>query len=166
MLNRMPHKIYLSLGSNLGDRGAHLEAALAALPPSVRVVRRSPIYETEPWGYTDQPKFLNMAAEAETDLAPQELLKHLKSIEADMGREITFRNGPRIIDIDILLYDELILDKGRLHLPHPNLRERAFVLAPLADLAPDLQLPGSGEQVGDLLSKIDTSGVQRLGGPN
>ncbi len=156
----MKHKIFLGLGSNVGDRRAYLEAGLAALPPAVSVLRRSPIYETEPWGFTDQEKFLNMVAEAETELSPQDLLKDLKGIEAEVGRIATFRNGPRQIDVDILLYDDLILDEDRLHIPHPNLKKRAFVLAPLANLAAQLQIPGSNDSVGELLNKIDSSGVK------
>jgi 2-amino-4-hydroxy-6-hydroxymethyldihydropteridine diphosphokinase len=158
----MEHKIYLGLGSNVGKRRAYLEAALAALPPAASVLRRSPIYETEPWGFADQETFLNMVVEGVTDLSPQALLKTLKDIEACVGRKRTFRNGPRQIDIDILLYDDLILDEERLHIPHPNLQQRAFVLVPLADLAPELHIPGGQENVGELLNKIDRSGVRRL----
>jgi 2-amino-4-hydroxy-6-hydroxymethyldihydropteridine diphosphokinase len=158
----MKHKIYLGLGSNVGDRRAHLEAGLAALPPAVGVLRRSPIYETEPWGFTDQADFLNMVIEGETDLSPQELLKGLKDIEAQVGRKPTFRNGPRELDIDMLLYDDLILAEGRLRVPHPALHDRAFVLAPLADLAPELQIPGGEATVIELLGKVDASTVRRL----
>ncbi len=156
----MKHKIYLGLGSNVGDRRAYLEAGLAALPLAVSVLRRSPIYETEPWGFADQEKFLNMVAEAETELSPQDLLKALKGIEAEVGRIPTFRNGPRQIDVDILLYNDLILDEDRLRVPHPALRDRAFVLVPLADLAPELRIPGGQENVGELLNALDTSSVR------
>lgn len=153
----MPHKIYLGLGSNLGNRAAALEAALAALAPQVRTLRRSPIYETEPWGLADQPVFLNQVVEAETELEPAELLKLLKATEKELGRQPRTRNGPREIDIDILLYDDLTLEAPGLRVPHPNLQQRAFVLVPLADLAPDLVIPGGEKSVKEMLSTLDTS---------
>jgi len=155
--------IYLGLGSNRGDRLANLEAAIAALPPAVRVLRHSALYETEPWGYAEQARFLNMALEAETELAPAELLEHIKTIEQQVGRQPSFRYGPREIDIDILLYGdaqvELQAAEGSLQIPHPRLAERAFVLAPLAELAPGLQVPGAGDSVAELLAAQDASGV-------
>jgi 2-amino-4-hydroxy-6-hydroxymethyldihydropteridine diphosphokinase len=156
----MPHKLYLGLGSNLGDRQAHLLAATAALTPGVRVLRSSPIYETAPWGYTDQPAFLNQVLEAETDLDPKTLLAHLKATEKNLGREDRFKNGPREIDIDILLMDDLVLNEDRLRVPHPGLHERAFILTPLADVAPDLVIPGQEQTVKELLAALDTSGVK------
>lgn len=156
----MAHKIYLGLGSNLGERLAHLEAAVAALAPAVRVLRRSAAYETAPWGYTDQPKFLNQVLEGETDLEPKELLKFLKDKEKQLGRTERFKNGPREIDIDILLIDELVLAEDHLEVPHPNLRERAFVLVPLVEIAPDLRLPGEKLTVKEILASLDSSGVK------
>lgn len=155
------HKIYLGLGSNLGDRRGYLEAAIAALPAAVRVLRRSPIYETAPWGFADQADFLNMVVEAEAELAPADLLKYLKSVETAVGRQPRFRNGPREIDIDILLYDDLVSAEEGLSIPHPRLAERAFMLVPLADLAPELRLPGSETTIKELLSALDNSGVKR-----
>jgi len=155
----MKHKIYLGLGSNVGDRLGYLEAAIVSLPPAVEVLRRSLIYETAPWGYQDQADFLNMVIEAETELAPQELLKKLKAIETKVGRKPTFRNGPRQIDIDILLYGNETISLGGVTIPHPRLQERAFVLVPLADLAPQLRLPRQKQTVSELLQKLDTSGV-------
>lgn len=156
--------IYLGLGSNLGNRQAALEAACAALAPGVRVRRRSPVYETAPWGYTEQDDFLNLVVEAETELAAEELLARLKGIEQQLGRQRRFRNGPREIDIDLLLYGEQELSMqtaaGELQVPHPGLAQRAFVLVPLADLAPDLVIPGQGVTVADLLSRLDTTGVR------
>jgi 2-amino-4-hydroxy-6-hydroxymethyldihydropteridine diphosphokinase len=115
-----------------------------ALATSVRLLQASPIYETEPWGFLDQPAFLNQALQAETDLPPLDLLTYLKDLEAQLGRMPNFRYGPRLIDIDILLYDDLVLSLPGLEIPHPRLAERAFILVPLVDLAPDLRYPGNG----------------------
>lgn len=156
----MPHRIYLGLGSNLGNRRSILDGATAALPPAARVLRRSPIYETAPWGYTAQPSFLNQVIEAETDLVPSKLLSELKQIERDLGRQPRFRNGPREIDIDILLYDDLVVNEGSLQIPHPRLQERAFILAPLADLAPELVIPDASATVVDLLEDLDRTGIE------
>jgi 2-amino-4-hydroxy-6-hydroxymethyldihydropteridine diphosphokinase len=155
--------VYLSLGSNLGDRLAALRAALSALPPAVTVLVESPVYETPPWGVADQPAFLNMAVQAETLLAPLALLAQLKHLETRLGRLPSIRYGPRKIDLDILFYDNLVLDTPELTLPHPRLHERAFVLVPLADLAPDLVHPRLGKPVRDLLRAVDTKGIKRYG---
>ena len=152
--------VYLALGTNLGDRPANLQAAIDALPPAVLLLERSPVYETPPWGLTDQPAFLNMALKGETTLAPVELLHHLKRLERKLGRLPGIRWGPRQIDMDILFYDNLILDAPELVLPHPRLQERAFVLAPLADIAPDLIHPLLGQSVRELLAKVDQTGVK------
>jgi len=160
--------IYLGLGSNRGDRLANLQAASAALAPAVRVLRHSAVYETEPWGYVEQARFLNMALEAETELPPAALLQHIKQVEQQVGRVASFRYGPREIDIDILLYADLQLElqsvlggaEHTLQIPHPRLAERAFVLVPLAELAPELPVPGSGRSVSQLLAAQDASGVQ------
>jgi len=158
-----PETVYLALGSNLGDRLANLEAAIIALPPAVKVLERSPVYETAPWGVTSQPDFLNMVLQGETRLAPTALLTCLKRIETDLGRLPSVRYGPRLIDMDILFYDDLVLNIPELVLPHPRLHERAFVLVPLADLAAGLVHPVLRKTIRELLEGIDTTGVKRYG---
>jgi 2-amino-4-hydroxy-6-hydroxymethyldihydropteridine diphosphokinase len=156
----MKHTIYLALGTNLGDRLENIQAALKALSPDVQISAESPIYETPPWGYLDQPDFLNQVLMGETDLEPLILLRYLKRLEADLGRLPGVRYGPRQIDLDILFYDELILETPELTIPHPRLAERAFVLVPLADLAPDLCHPETGETVQDMLNKVDRQDIK------
>lgn len=153
--------IYLALGTNLGDRTCNLRRAIEALPPAVTVLAVSPVYETPPWGVADQPPFLNMALEGETRLAPPDLLQFLKQLESNLGRVPAIRYGPRLIDMDILFYDELVLETPELTLPHPRLHERAFVLVPLADLAPALVHPVLGKPVSALLAEVDTKGIVR-----
>ncbi len=160
----MAQLVYLALGTNLGDRLQNLRAALAAFPPEVRVVTASPVYETEPWGYLDQPPFLNQVIAVETNLTPRELLHRLKEIESDQGRVTTFRNGPRKIDLDILFYGDLTLESEGLVIPHPRLAERAFVLVPLAAIAPDLVHPRLGLSVAQLLETVDRRGVNLFDG--
>ena len=156
------HIIYLALGTNLGRRAANLRGALAALSPEVWVRRVSPVYETDPWGFADQPAFLNQVVEASTRLSPENLLAFLKQIETRLGRLPTFRNGPRLIDVDILFYDDLVLEMEELAIPHPGLAERVFVLAPLADLAPDFVHPRLNIPVCDLLERLDQAGVRKV----
>lgn len=153
------HKIYLGLGSNLGDRGANLRAAVAALGPDVRVLKESGVFETPPWGVQNQPGFLNMALEAQTDLAPAALRDHVKQIEALVGRTPTYHWGPRLIDIDILLYDESIVDTPDLVIPHPQMHKRPFVLVPLAAIAPEAVHPLLGYSIRELLQNVDTTGI-------
>lgn len=155
----MDHRIFLGLGTNLGDRLANLEAAREGLEPRVHVLAVSPIYQTAPWGYTDQPDFLNQVLQAETDLSPHELLVTLKELEMELGRKATFRYGPRVIDLDILFYDDLQLSTPELTIPHGRVAERAFMLVPLAALAPDLVHGPSGKTIRQLLQEIDTQGV-------
>lgn len=157
----MNHTIYIALGTNLGDRPANLRAALRALPTAVTIIEESPVYETPPWGYKDQPAFLNMVIKAETDLEPESLLKYLKQLEAELGREQNFRWGPRLIDLDILFYDDLAIDTPPLVIPHPRLHERAFVLVPLMDIAPNFVHPKIQKQINELASEIDTQGITR-----
>jgi 2-amino-4-hydroxy-6-hydroxymethyldihydropteridine diphosphokinase len=156
----MSHLVYLALGANLGDRLGNLRAAIQALPPTLRLLAASPVYETPPWGYLDQPAFLNQVILAQTDLAPLDLLRWLKQLEAKLGRQPGERYGPRLIDLDILLYDDLQLETPTLTIPHPRLAERAFVLVPLADLAPDLRPPGSLLSIGEILARADRAGIR------
>ncbi len=156
---------YLSLGSNIGDRESHLREAIAQLNAAgVRVLRVSPVYETEPVDYTDQRWFLNLAVEAETELFPMQLLGRIAKIERALGRVRTTPNGPRTIDIDILLYGAAKVKTKKLEIPHPRMSERRFVLAPLADLAPDLRHPILGKTVRELLDALKGQKVEPLGG--
>jgi 2-amino-4-hydroxy-6-hydroxymethyldihydropteridine diphosphokinase len=158
----MASPIYLALGTNLGDREVNLRQAIRLLAPEVTVVRESSVYVTPPWGYTDQPEFLNQVLEADSLLHPLPLLHKLKSIEGQMGREKTFRNGPRLIDLDILFYGQEIVEGELLQVPHPRLQDRAFVLAPLAEIAPGFVHPVLNETIQDLLAKVNPEGVRRL----
>ena len=153
------HTVYLALGSNLGDRLANLQETIRALPPGVRVIAESPVYETPPWGYLDQPRFLNQVLEAETVLSPEDLLIYLKQLEVQFGRQPTFHYGPRIIDIDILFFNDLVSQTPDLTTPHPRLGERAFVLVPLADLSPELRHPVSGLTVREMFKELDSDKI-------
>lgn len=146
----------VALGSNLDDPRAQVQRgfeALAALPQT-RLLARSRLYRTPPWGITDQPDFINAAARLETSLSPRALLDALRTIETRAGRVRGVRNGPRILDLDLLLYGGRQIDEPGLVVPHPRLHERAFVLLPLADVAPDLKVPGRG-RVHDLVARVD-----------
>jgi 2-amino-4-hydroxy-6-hydroxymethyldihydropteridine diphosphokinase len=155
--------IYLSLGSNIGDRQANLRSAIDRLAmPRLRVLRVSPIYETEPVDYTDQRWFLNLAVEAETTLFPMQLLARIGKIERELGRVRTVPKGPRTIDIDILLYGNAVVHCATLEIPHPRMVQRRFVLAPLADLAPDLRHPVTHLSVRQMLDQAPAGRVQRF----
>ncbi len=155
-------RILLALGSNLGDRRGNLRRALASLPPAVRVLRLSRLYETPPWGMTEQPKFLNQVIEAETELAPHDLLHFLKGIEQAMGRTPSARYGPRLIDLDILFHGDSVLETPDLVVPHARLHERAFVLVPLNDLAPDLVHPVLKQSIHSLLAGVKQKGIKPM----
>jgi 2-amino-4-hydroxy-6-hydroxymethyldihydropteridine diphosphokinase len=154
--------VYLSLGSNIGDRKANLEQALQALEISGVLRRRvSSFFETEPVGFRDQPWFLNIALEAETDLSPTTLLECCQEIETAAGRFRAFRGAPRTLDLDILLYEDFILNQSCLVIPHPRMAERRFVLEPLAQIAPEIIHPVLGKSIRSLLASCpDTSAVR------
>jgi 2-amino-4-hydroxy-6-hydroxymethyldihydropteridine diphosphokinase len=156
------HIVFLALGTNLGDRLANLKQAIASLTPQLDVKAKSPVYETPPWGYEDQPKFLNQVIKANTYLDPEPLLKHLKRLELALGRQESFPNGPRLIDIDILFYDNIVLNKSSLVIPHPRLHERGFVLLPLMDLDPDLVHPVYQKSVRELAALCNLEGIEKF----
>jgi 2-amino-4-hydroxy-6-hydroxymethyldihydropteridine diphosphokinase len=153
--------VYLGLGSNLGNRRSNLRAALAALRRWGEIAAVSRMYETEPVGLAEQPPFLNMACLLRTTLSPSALREATIAIERQLGRRPAARNGPRSIDIDILLYDELDIDEPELTIPHPRLAERRFVLLPLAEIAADVRVAHTGASVGELLQRLqDTHWVR------
>ena len=157
--------VYLGLGSNLGDRQENLAKAVKALNagPELSVLRTSGIYETAPWGRSGQPDFFNMVAEVSTTLAPQQLLDRVKDLEKKLGRKPGPRFGPRLIDMDILLYGDKVVDEPDLHIPHAGLHLRAFALVPLADLAPDTVHPVIGATIAQLAGRVDgLDGVKPL----
>ncbi|WP_434515502.1 2-amino-4-hydroxy-6-hydroxymethyldihydropteridine diphosphokinase [Dechloromonas sp. ARDL1] len=154
---------YIALGANLDDPAATVRAAFAALAnlPDSRIVHCSSLYRTAPVGIADQPEFINAVAELETSLAPEALLDALLEIEQRFGRIRAERNGPRTLDLDLLLYNDQYLDLPRLTLPHPRLHLRAFVLQPLAEIAPDLVIPGRGT-VAAWLPAVANQGIVKL----
>jgi len=155
--------VYLGLGSNVGDREGSLSAAVAQLAASdLRILRVSSIYETEPVEYTDQRYFLNLVVEAETDLFPMQLLWRVGKIERALGRVRTIPKGPRVIDIDILLYARAVIRTPALKVPHPRMAERRFVLAPLAELAPSLRHPVTRRTISEMLDEAPVQSVRRL----
>jgi 2-amino-4-hydroxy-6-hydroxymethyldihydropteridine diphosphokinase len=156
----MDHIVFLAFGSNLGNRLANLKAAINNMTPQMAVRNKSSVYETPPWGFTEQDKFLNQVIMVETYLKPQALLSHLKRLEQALGRVPNFQNGPRMIDIDILFYDDLLLDTPSLVIPHPRLHQRDFVLVPLAEIAPDFVHPVLGKPIHKLLDDVERSDIK------
>lgn len=144
-------EVFLGLGSNLGNREDNLRRALDLVGERIAIERTSSLYDTAPWGYLDQPRFLNCACSGSTSLRPLPLLKELKGVERQLGREPGFANGPRLIDVDILFYGREIISEPSLEVPHPRLAERAFVLVPLAEIAPDCLHPVTKTRVSELL---------------
>jgi 2-amino-4-hydroxy-6-hydroxymethyldihydropteridine diphosphokinase len=156
-------RIYLGLGSNLGEREKMLAEAVRALDsPRLRILRLSPVYETEPVGVAGPNWFLNLVAEAETDLFPLQLLHRTSKVEVQLKRRRLAPKGPRTIDIDILLFSNFVIDTESLVIPHPRFRERRFVLAPLADLAPYLRDPVTGKSIRELLAELKGQIARRV----
>ena len=153
---------YIALGSNLGDRLENLTHARELVRSFVHITGESGVYETPPWGVVEQPLFFNQVIKGITQLPPLWLLNHLKSVERQMGRVKSVRFGPRIIDLDILLYGERTISYKRLQVPHPRMLDRAFVLVPLAELSPDLVIPGGKKPVQELLAGIDQDGIIKI----
>jgi 2-amino-4-hydroxy-6-hydroxymethyldihydropteridine diphosphokinase len=148
------HTVFFSLGSNLGDRHANLVEARRRLDETYAISGASSIYETDPWGIEDQPSFLNQVLVGSAGLHPDALLTSVKEIERQMGRQPSIRYGPRLIDIDILVYGQILVDAPGLSLPHHRLTERAFVLIPLAELAPDLVIPGTDKTAAEWAAAV------------
>ena len=163
-MDRVKHNVYLSIGSNLGDRAKNLRDAIAALRKvGIDVKRISSMYETEPVDYLDQSWFVNMALEVETELAPPALLQALRGIETQMGSKKLIAKGPRLIDMDVLLYGNEVIDTPELQIPHPRMHLRRFVLEPLAEIAPNVRHPVSGLSVSEMLARTpDKSLVRKL----
>jgi len=160
-----PVRAYVGLGSNLGDSAGILAEAIFALDelPQTSVRAESALYRTPAWGRTDQPDFINAVVELQTRLVPEVLLQQLLLLERRFGRERRDgeRWGPRELDLDLLLHGDAVLDEPGLHVPHPRIRERAFVLVPLAEIAPNLDVPGMG-RVADLLAAVASDGIRAL----
>jgi len=158
----MDHTVYLSLGSNLGNRADNIKQAITSLRPQMDVKAKSKVYETPPWGYTEQSTFLNQVVKVKTYVEPEPLLKHLKRLEVALGRQATFHYGPRLIDIDILFYDDLVLETPILTLPHPHMHKRGFVLRPMMDIAPDLMHPVEKKSIRELIVLCDLRGIEEF----
>ena len=153
-------KAFLSLGSNMGDRLEYLSKAIDKIAEiqGCNILNKSRVYETEPWGYENQEAFLNLCISIETSLSPYELLESLQTIELELDRVRKIHWGPRTIDIDILLFDDIICEDDKLTIPHPRMRERAFVLIPLYDIEKNLIIDGI--KLEDLINKFDTRGIK------
>jgi 2-amino-4-hydroxy-6-hydroxymethyldihydropteridine diphosphokinase len=155
--------VYLSLGSNLGDRQANIETALRLIENAgIAIVQRSSLYETEPRDVLDQPWFINIVVKAETALFPRQLLARLQRVELLMGRKRLIAKGPRTIDIDILLYGRIVMDTAQLTIPHPRMMERRFVLEPLVEMDPDVRGSVSHTKIADALASLSMQRIKRL----
>ena len=156
-------RAYLSIGSNLGDRINYLKKALEKLKRNnIQIIKSSNIIETEPYGYKEQGKFLNMAVEIDSDLEPFELMKLISKIESELGRIRTKRWGPRVIDIDIIFYDSLIINEPDLKIHHPDMQNRFFVLKPLQEIAPDFVHPVLKKTITELLENLNSEGKSEV----
>ncbi|MBY0268396.1 MAG: 2-amino-4-hydroxy-6-hydroxymethyldihydropteridine diphosphokinase [Burkholderiales bacterium] len=157
------HRACVALGANIGEPRRQIEAGFAALAalPGTRLLARSSLYRSAPVGYTDQPDFINAVAMIETTLAPHALLEAVLAIERVNGRVREFPNAPRTLDLDIVIYGDVVLQEPGLTIPHARMLERAFVMVPLAEIAPDMLVPGHGK-VGDLVRHLDAAGVAQL----
>jgi 2-amino-4-hydroxy-6-hydroxymethyldihydropteridine diphosphokinase len=156
-------QVFFSIGSNMGNRLANLMEAIAMLHVGMPITAVSPVYQTEPWGDRAQAAFLNICVAAKTTLKPHDLLHLIKQLEKEIGRTPTYRWGPRVIDIDILFYDAIVLDEDGLTIPHPYLPQRAFVLVPLADLIPDFIHPINGQTVREMCLAVGDHTVEQVG---
>jgi 2-amino-4-hydroxy-6-hydroxymethyldihydropteridine diphosphokinase len=156
------HTVFISLGTNLGDRTSNLRLAVVELGTIGNVISLSAIYETYPWGFEDQPLFYNQVAKIVTALEPVEILHKLKNVEDKIGRKPSFKYGPRLIDLDILMYDDLELSSTDLVIPHPQMINRAFVLVPLAEINPGLKIPGITESLECLIEKVGQDGIRKV----
>ena len=154
---------YIALGSNLDNPKMQIQDAFAELDEieNTRLLQTSSLYASAPWGYADQPDFVNAVASVETELSPQRLLEELLKIETWHGRERSFANAPRTLDLDIALYGDEVVDEESLKIPHPRMHERAFVLVPLAEIAPDLAIPGQGK-IAELLKRCNDPSLKRI----
>jgi 2-amino-4-hydroxy-6-hydroxymethyldihydropteridine diphosphokinase len=161
----MARLAYLSLGSNVGNREAHLRDAIARLARIGKVIRVSSFYETEPVEFTDQPWFLNCAVALETSATPQELMKAILQIEEEMGRRRVQKKGPREIDIDILIFEDEVIESEGLKIPHPAMSQRRFVLEPLAEIAPEVRNPVMAKTVEELLRELPEGQAVKKVGP-
>ncbi|MDP2659661.1 MAG: 2-amino-4-hydroxy-6-hydroxymethyldihydropteridine diphosphokinase [Dehalococcoidia bacterium] len=156
-------QVLLGLGSNLGDREGNIREALARLGAVMVFEKVSSFYETDPVGYLDQPSFINIVCLGSAELSPMGMLDLVKAIEEQMGREPNFRNGPRLIDIDILSYGDTVLDTEELTIPHPRLAERSFVLAPLSEIGPDWRHPTLAKTASEMAGEVGSRGVRLKG---
>ncbi len=160
------HSVFIALGSNIGDRMRALKEAIDLLPPDIMPASFSKVYETPPWGYEDQSSFLNQVIKTQTHLSPCEVLKRLKEIERELGRQPIFRYGPRLIDLDILFYDEMEYKSEKLTIPHPEIANRAFVLVPLMEIAPNYIHPVTHKKIIDMAAQIETGSIIEFRGEN